>query len=63
MAGGDGNPIYCLMSARSTNAKSMAPVTLDVVRIITFGNLEKENKFRLDYYCHKANVTEIMLFR
>ena len=62
MAGGDGNPIYCLMSARSTNAKSMAPVTLEVVRIITFGYLKKENKFRLDN-CLKVNVIEIMSFR
>lgn len=39
MAAGDGGPIYCLMSALSTNAKSIAPVTLEVVSIITLGYL------------------------
>ena len=37
-----GGPIYCLMSALSTNARSMAPVTLDVVSIKTFGYLKFE---------------------
>lgn len=39
MAAGDGGPIYCLMSALSTNARSIAPVTLEVVSIITLGYL------------------------
>ena len=38
-----GGPMYCLMSARSTNAKSIAPVMLDVVSIRQFGNLHQRN--------------------
>ena len=34
-----GRPIYCLISARSTKAKSMASVMLEVVKINTFGYL------------------------
>jgi hypothetical protein len=40
MACTDGNPIYCLMSALSTNAKSIAAVIFEVVRIRTFGYLK-----------------------
>lgn len=43
MAAGDGGPIYCFISALSTNAKSIAPVTLDVVSIKTLGCLQKQN--------------------
>ena len=32
-----GGPTYCLTSALSTKAKSMAPVILEVVRMRTFG--------------------------
>ena len=42
IAAGVGGPIYCLISALSTNARSMAPVTLDVVSINTFGYLKIE---------------------
>ena len=42
IAAGVGGPIYCLMSARSTNARSIAPVTLEVVSINTFGYLKFE---------------------
>ena len=41
MAAGDGGPIYCLMSALSTKAKSIAPVMLEVVNIMTFGYLKE----------------------
>ena len=41
MAEDDGGPMYCLMSARSTNARSMAPVMLDVARMMTLGNLNR----------------------
>lgn len=47
MAAADGGPMYCLMSALSTKARSMAPVTLDVVKIRTLeflGRLEGEHK-------------------
>lgn len=40
----DGGPIYCLMSALSTNAKSIFSVTLDVVRITTLECLQYEHK-------------------
>jgi hypothetical protein len=40
MAYTDGNPIYCLISARSTNAKSIAAVIFEVVRIRTLGYLK-----------------------
>ena len=48
MAARDGGPIYCLMSALSTKAKSIASVTLDVVRINTLGYLEGKqiNRFQ-----------------
>jgi len=39
IAAADGGPIYCLMSALSTKARSIAPVTLEVVSIITLGYL------------------------
>ena len=32
--------MYCLMSARSTNARSILSVTLEVVRITTLGCLQ-----------------------
>ena len=35
MADGDGKPMYCLMSARSTNARSIAPVMFEVVKMMT----------------------------
>lgn len=41
MAPGEGGPIYCLISALSTKARSIAPVTLEVVRIITLLYLKK----------------------
>ena len=50
MASGEGGPMYCLMSARSTNARSMAPVMLDVVKMITFGYLEQANNKSCMYY-------------
>lgn len=40
----DGGPMYCLMSALSTNAKSIFSVTLDVVRITTLECLQYEHK-------------------
>jgi hypothetical protein len=40
MAYTDGNPMYCLISARSTNAKSIAAVIFEVVRIRTLGYLK-----------------------
>ena len=40
IAAGDGGPMYCLISALSTNARSMAPVMLEVVKITTLGLLE-----------------------
>lgn len=36
--------MYCLMSALSTNAKSIFSVTLDVVRITTLECLQYEHK-------------------
>ena len=35
----EGGPIYCLISALSTKAKSTAPVMFEVVRMRTFGYL------------------------
>lgn len=40
----EGGPMYCLMSALSTNAKSIFSVTLDVVRITTLECLQNEHK-------------------
>lgn len=42
MAGMVGGPMYCLISARSTNATSMAPVILEVAMIKAFGYLVKD---------------------
>lgn len=36
----EGGPMYCLMSARSTNAKSIFSVMFDVVRMTTLECLE-----------------------
>ena len=47
MAEDDGGPMYCLMSARSTNARSMAPVMFDVARMMTLGNLDKTHHFMM----------------
>ena len=47
MAEDDGGPMYCLMSARSTNARSMAPVMFDVARMMTLGNLNKMHNFMI----------------
>ena len=44
MAAGEGGPMYCLMSARSTKARSIAPVILDVVNIITLLFLLKRQR-------------------
>ena len=40
MADEEGGPINCLISALSTKARSMAPVTLEVVKINTLGYLK-----------------------
>lgn len=47
----DGGPMYCLMSALSTNAKSIFSVTLDVVRITTLGCLQYEPKVNTKKLC------------
>ena len=47
MAFGEGRPMYCLISARSTNARSIAPVIFEVVKIMTLGYLK--NKMILQY--------------
>ena len=47
--------MYCLMSARSTNAKSIAPVMLDVVSIRQFGNLHQRN------HANAKSITPVML--
>lgn len=38
----EGGPMYCLMSARSTNAKSIFSVMFDVVRMTTLECLEDQ---------------------
>ena len=43
MACTDGSPTYCLISARSTNAKSIAAVMFEVVSIITLGYLKHKH--------------------
>lgn len=45
MACTDGSPTYCLISARSTNAKSIAAVMFEVVSIITLGYLKNKHNF------------------
>lgn len=51
MADAFGGPMYCLMSARSRNAQSMADVMLDVVRIRTLLN------FRIWSNCVRTALT------
>jgi len=43
--------MYCFISARSTKAKSIAPVTFDVVRMSTLGYLYK--------YVSRCNTTKL----
>jgi len=45
MACTDGSPMYCLISARAMNAKSVAAVMFEVVRIITLGYLKHKQSF------------------
>jgi hypothetical protein len=45
MACTDGSPAYCLISAQSTNAKSIAAVLFEVVSIITLGFLKHKHGF------------------
>ena len=45
MACTDGSPTYCLISARSTKAKSIAAVMFEVVSIITLGYLKCKHNF------------------
>jgi hypothetical protein len=52
----DGSPTNCLLSARSTNAKSIAAVMFEVVSIITLGYLK--NKY--NYYDNMSVVTTVL---
>ena len=47
MAPGEGGPIYCLISTLSTKARSIAPVTLEVVRIITLLYLKMDRNHNI----------------
>jgi hypothetical protein len=60
MACTDGSPTYCLISARSTNAKSIAAVMLEVVSIITLGYLKHKHDF---YDIRSAATTVLYIFK
>ena len=56
MACTDGSPTYCLISALSTNAKSIAAVMFEVVSIITLGYL----KHKHDFYDIRSVATAVL---
>ena len=51
--------MYCLMSARSMNARSMAPVMFEVARISTFGFLQENMKIRMLFVLHYLLNTQM----
>jgi hypothetical protein len=56
MACTDGIPTYCLIYARSTNAKSIAAVMFEAVSIITLGYL----KYKHDFYDIRSETTAVL---
>jgi hypothetical protein len=56
----DGSPTYCLISALSTNAKSIAAVLFEVVSIITLGYLKNKHGF---YDIRSAATTVLYIFK
>jgi hypothetical protein len=59
MACTDGSPTYCLISARSTDAKSVAAVMFEVVSIITLGCPKHKHNF---YDNRSVGTTVLYLF-
>jgi hypothetical protein len=60
MACTEGIPTHCLISAGSTNAKSVASVMFEVVNIITLGYLKHRNDF---YDIRSAATTVLYVFK
>lgn len=59
----DGGPMYCLMSALSTNAKSIFSVMFDVVRITTLECLEHEVKKKTNKINTHKGLTDRLSIR
>jgi len=62
MACTDGSPTYCLISARSMNAKSIAAVMFEVVSIITLGYLKHQTQFLWHQVCCYSSFISFLCF-